>query len=121
MDNGYLFTGLMHPPFKKPELPPALSGVYGMMQQTVLLVDRVGGVKYVERTPFDGDARPVPLGKGDRVFEFVIGEAAGDESVMDESAIFATATNETAGPGGPLGGMGADLLLCSFGLGSLTG
>lgn len=48
------------------------SGLYGTQKQTVLLVDHHGRVKYVERTLYDDHVRPIPLGEGDRVFEFMI-------------------------------------------------
>ena len=48
------------------------SGLYGTQKQTVLLVDHDGRVKYVERSLYDGHIHPIPLGKGDRCFEFVI-------------------------------------------------
>lgn len=48
------------------------SGLYGTQKQTVLLVDHNGRVKYVERSLFDEHVHPIPLGQGDRVFEFVI-------------------------------------------------
>jgi uncharacterized protein with NRDE domain len=49
-----------------------MSGLYGTQKQTVLLVDPQGRVKYVERTLYDQQVRPIPLGMGDRVFEFNI-------------------------------------------------
>lgn len=52
--------------------PDATSGCYGTEKQTVVLVDREGGVFYLERTLFDSEARAVKRGEGDRVFEFRI-------------------------------------------------
>ncbi|EED18547.1 DUF833 domain protein [Talaromyces stipitatus ATCC 10500] len=49
-----------------------MTGLYGTQKQTVLLVDFNGRVKYVERTLYDEHVHPIPLGEGDRVFEFVI-------------------------------------------------
>jgi uncharacterized protein with NRDE domain len=48
------------------------SGLYGTQKQTILLVDPQGRVKYGERTLYDQQVRPIPLGMGDRVFEFNI-------------------------------------------------
>ncbi|CRG91381.1 hypothetical protein PISL3812_08429 [Talaromyces islandicus] len=48
------------------------SGLYGTQKQTILLVDPQGRVKYIERTLYDQQVRPIPLGRGDRVFEFNI-------------------------------------------------
>ncbi|KAE8552751.1 hypothetical protein EYB25_004130 [Talaromyces marneffei] len=48
------------------------SGLYGTQKQTILLVDHAGRVKYVERSLYDEHIHPIPLGQGDRVFEFVI-------------------------------------------------
>lgn len=49
-----------------------ISGLYGTQKQTILLVDHAGRVKYVERSLYDEHIHPIPLGQGDRVFEFVI-------------------------------------------------
>lgn len=48
------------------------SGLYGTQKQTILLVDHAGRVKYVERTLYDDHVHPIPLGQGDRTFEFSI-------------------------------------------------
>lgn len=48
------------------------SGLYGTQKQTVLLVDHAGRAKYVERSLYDEHVHPIPLGQGDRIFEFVI-------------------------------------------------
>lgn len=50
----------------------ATSGCYGTQKSIVYLVDREGKAYYLERTLFDGDAKPVAKGEGDRVFEFQI-------------------------------------------------
>ncbi|EEP77334.1 predicted protein [Uncinocarpus reesii 1704] len=47
-----------------------MSGLYGTQKQTVVLVHHSGRVKFFERTLYDDDAKPIPIGKGDRVFEF---------------------------------------------------
>lgn len=49
-----------------------MSGLYGTQKQTVLLLDTHGRVKYVERTLYDQHVRSIPLGMGDKVFEFNI-------------------------------------------------
>lgn len=48
------------------------SGAYGTQKQTVLLVDSARRVRYFERTLYDSNANPIPVGKGDRSFEFVM-------------------------------------------------
>jgi uncharacterized protein with NRDE domain len=50
----------------------ATSGCYGTQKQIVLLVDKEGKMFYLERTLYDGDAKPLEKGKGDRKFEFQI-------------------------------------------------
>ncbi|KAL1967065.1 hypothetical protein VTN77DRAFT_3589 [Rasamsonia byssochlamydoides] len=49
-----------------------MHGLYGTQKQTVLLVSDDGRVKYFERTLYDHNAQAIPIGKGDRVFEFMI-------------------------------------------------
>ena len=46
------------------------SGPYGTQRQTVLLAQHDGRVRYFERTLYDNNARAVPIGQGDRSFEF---------------------------------------------------
>ncbi|CEJ59333.1 hypothetical protein PMG11_07961 [Penicillium brasilianum] len=46
------------------------SGPYGTQKQTILLARPDGRVRYFERTLYDNDARAVPIGQGDRSFEF---------------------------------------------------
>lgn len=50
----------------------ATSGCYGTQKNIVIMVGREGQVFYFERTLFDGDARPIREGEGDREFEFVV-------------------------------------------------
>ena len=50
------------------------SGMYGTQKQTVLLVEHGGRVRYFERTLFDENSDPVPLGKGDVDISFPIGK-----------------------------------------------
>ncbi|KNG49901.1 duf833 domain-containing protein [Stemphylium lycopersici] len=50
----------------------ATSGCYGTQKSIVVLCDRQGKVTYFERTFYDGDARPIEKGKGDRMFEYQI-------------------------------------------------
>lgn len=50
-----------------------MSGLYGTQTQTVVLVHKSGRVKYFERTLYDSDAEAIPIGKGDRVLEFMAG------------------------------------------------
>jgi len=51
-----------------------MSGLYGTQKQTVILVDQRRRVKFCERTLYDGECKPVPIGRGDVVFEFEIKE-----------------------------------------------
>ncbi|CAN9377733.1 unnamed protein product [Alternaria alternata] len=50
----------------------ATSGCYGTQKTIVVLCDREGKVTYFERTLYDGDAKPIEKGKGDRKFDFKI-------------------------------------------------
>lgn len=50
----------------------ATSGCYGTQKNIVVMVDKQGRCFYQERTLFDGDAKPVVKGSGDRRFEFQI-------------------------------------------------
>lgn len=54
----------------------AFSGKYGTTKQTVLLFHRSGRVKFIERTLFDGDDRPLDVANGrtDQIFEFQLRE-----------------------------------------------
>jgi uncharacterized protein with NRDE domain len=47
-----------------------LQGAYGTQKQTVVLVSANGRVRYFERTLYDNDVNAIPIGKGDRSFEF---------------------------------------------------
>ncbi|RMJ26044.1 DUF833 domain protein [Aspergillus sp. HF37] len=49
-----------------------MSGAYGTQKQTVLLMDATRRVRYFERTLYDNEVNPIPAGKGDRSFEFVV-------------------------------------------------
>ncbi|OJJ01357.1 hypothetical protein ASPVEDRAFT_40914 [Aspergillus versicolor CBS 583.65] len=49
-----------------------LHGPYGTQKQTVILVRRDGRVRYFERTLYDQEAKAVPIGQGDRSFEFQV-------------------------------------------------
>ena len=49
-----------------------LSGVYGTQKQSVLLVSHQGHFTFVERTLYDGDARPTEGAARERSFEFDI-------------------------------------------------
>lgn len=50
----------------------ATSGCYGTQKSIVMVVDKDGWAFYTERTFYDGDAKPIEIGKGDRKFEFQI-------------------------------------------------
>ncbi|KAL4913285.1 NRDE protein-domain-containing protein [Aspergillus aurantiobrunneus] len=49
-----------------------LHGPYGTQKQTVLLVGKDGRVRYFERTLYDQEAKAVPIGQGDKSFEFQV-------------------------------------------------
>ncbi|KAF3389546.1 Uncharacterized protein F1880_003224 [Penicillium rolfsii] len=48
------------------------SGPYGTQKQTIILARPDGRVRYFERTLYDNDAKAVPIGQGDRSFEFQV-------------------------------------------------
>lgn len=50
----------------------AISGCYGTQKNIVMLVDKQGKAYFLERTLYDGDAKPIEEDNGDRVFEFQI-------------------------------------------------
>ena len=47
-------------------------GIYGTQKQTVVLVDKTGHVKFMERTLYDEKAHPVDSKDGERTFAFEI-------------------------------------------------
>ncbi|KKZ63767.1 hypothetical protein EMCG_01871 [[Emmonsia] crescens] len=49
-----------------------MKGLYGTQTQTVVLVHESGRVKYFERTLYNDQAEQIPIGKGDRAFEFAV-------------------------------------------------
>jgi uncharacterized protein with NRDE domain len=55
-----------------PDMMAYMHGRYGTQKQTVLLVSHDGRVKYFERTLYDHNAKAIPIGQGDRTFEFTI-------------------------------------------------
>ncbi|KAJ5915181.1 hypothetical protein N7454_011293 [Penicillium verhagenii] len=60
------------PPANQPLGLDYSSGPYGTQKQTVLLAKPDGRVRYFERTLWDNNVNAVPIGKGDRSFEFHI-------------------------------------------------
>lgn len=51
---------------------PYMSGLYGTQKQTIVLFDAAGRVRFFERTLYDNNAGTIPIGEGDRSFEFTI-------------------------------------------------
>ena len=49
-----------------------MTGAYGTQKQTVLLLRPDGKVRYFERTLYDNHVNAIPIGKGDRSFEFAV-------------------------------------------------
>ena len=47
-----------------------MSGIYGTLKQSVVLVDKKGQVTFVERTLYDDMARPLSISERDQKFEF---------------------------------------------------
>ncbi|KAI5290971.1 hypothetical protein KEM54_006840 [Ascosphaera aggregata] len=56
---------------KAPPLP-FCQGSYGTQTQTIVLVHNSGRVTYFERTLYDQEANPIPIGQGDQIFKFNI-------------------------------------------------
>ncbi|KAI9844785.1 MAG: hypothetical protein M1838_002041 [Thelocarpon superellum] len=48
------------------------SPIYGTQKQTIVLVDHHQHVTFIERTLFDQDVAPIPVGQGDRRFDFTV-------------------------------------------------
>ncbi|KAJ5894925.1 hypothetical protein N7495_006616 [Penicillium taxi] len=48
------------------------SGPYGTQKQTILLAQADGRIRYFERTLYDNNAKAIPIGQGDRNFDFYI-------------------------------------------------
>ncbi|KAJ6108429.1 Protein of unknown function DUF833 [Penicillium sp. IBT 18751x] len=59
-------------PSDGPMDPRFFSGLYGTQKQTVLLVQTNGRVRYFERTLYDNQAHAIPVGQGDKCFEFTV-------------------------------------------------
>lgn len=57
----------------KPD-PSYMQGPYGTQKQTILLVSHNGRVRYFERTLYDNDVKAVPIGQGDKSFEFMVNQ-----------------------------------------------
>lgn len=49
-----------------------MSGPYGTQRQTIILVDWEGNVKFIERSLYDSQGKPITRGKGDMSFNFKI-------------------------------------------------
>jgi uncharacterized protein with NRDE domain len=49
-----------------------LHGAYGTQKQTIILVSNNGRVRYYERTLYDNEVNAIPLGEGDRSYEFQV-------------------------------------------------
>ncbi|RMZ81460.1 hypothetical protein DV738_g2251, partial [Chaetothyriales sp. CBS 135597] len=52
--------------------PLGVDGVYATQKETVVLVRHDGRVRFFERTLYDSDSNPIPLGQGDRDEVFYI-------------------------------------------------
>ncbi|RMZ86119.1 hypothetical protein DV737_g16, partial [Chaetothyriales sp. CBS 132003] len=52
--------------------PLGVDGVYATQKQSVVLVGHDGRLRFFERTLYDGDSNPIPLGEGDLDEEFYI-------------------------------------------------
>lgn len=52
--------------------PAYTQGAYGTQKQTICLVSHNGRVRYFERTLYDNDVNAIPIGEGDRSFEYTL-------------------------------------------------
>ena len=51
------------------------TGAYGTQKQTIILVSESGRIRYFERTLYDSNANAIPIGQGDRSFEFFVDDS----------------------------------------------
>lgn len=54
--------------------PSYMQGAYGTQKQTILLVSDNRRMRYFERTLYDNDVNAIPVGQGDRSFEFTVSQ-----------------------------------------------
>lgn len=67
------------------KLPLGVSGAYGTQKQSVILVSHSGRVRFIERTLYDNDVNPIPLGEGDLEFVFDI-KVRGNEKAFPRAS-----------------------------------
>lgn len=53
---------------------PYMDGLYGTQKQTIVLVHESGRVRFFERTLYNDNAEEIPIGEGDRSFDFAVKE-----------------------------------------------
>lgn len=51
---------------------PYMSGLYGTQKQSIVLFDTSGRIRFFERTLYDDNAEAIPIGEGDRSFNFTV-------------------------------------------------
>lgn len=51
---------------------PYMSGLYGTQKQTIVLFDTSDRIRFYERTLYDDNAEAIPIGEGDRSFDFIV-------------------------------------------------